>query len=175
MDLCQGGLPAGSFTPAWDELAPHLLSLNLDGASLAGQLPDSWARTFAACTLISLAGTGLKGSLPPSWHAAGAFPQLSELWLQDNPGLTGTPCQASCLGPQSEMGGWQLWARLPGNPLVWLRSLSADSSGHVHDMHCLISDQAGFSGFHVVQTHALAHHKPPGIWTLCSSPASFHV
>ena len=96
MESFRCAFPAGSFTPAWDELAPHLLSLNLDGASLAGQLPASWARTFEACNFISLAGAGLKGSLPASWHAAGAFPQLSELWLQDNPGLKGK-CQGSGL------------------------------------------------------------------------------
>ena len=157
MESFRCAFPAGSFTPAWDELAPHLLSLNLDGASLAGQLPASWARTFEACKFISLAGASLKGSLPASWHAAGAFPQLSELWLQDNPGLKGNKCQGSCLGPQCQMDGWQLWVSMPGECSAWLRSQSADSSGRTHDMHCLFLIEQSSAARRRSKLHMLAH------------------
>ena len=52
---------------------------------------------------ISIVGAGLVSSLPEEWGLPGAFPQLAELWLGQNPGLTGA---GPVGGSQGSVGFW---------------------------------------------------------------------
>ena len=48
-------------------------------------------------TFMSMGGAQLVSTLPPEWGTAGAFPELFQLYLYGNPGLSGetAACHAS--------------------------------------------------------------------------------
>ena len=82
-------MPAGSFDSSWDALGPYLQGLSLDFNHLPAQLPASWAQTWPNVGLISLAHTDLASTLPKEWGLQGAFPACQQIWLYQNPSLTG--------------------------------------------------------------------------------------
>ena len=90
---------AGRFDASWDALGPFIWSFYLYGLRLPQQLPASWASSLSGLGYLTMDDCGLVGTLPLEWGQAGAFPQLLQIWMANNPQLMGGSSSPLALQP----------------------------------------------------------------------------